>query len=98
MADAKGKVKTPLKFSIYGATVEHGPALVRRALAELRIRPGTWGSTKSLRAVNPTALLQLKTFWFRLAISNTREDNQGNAVDLDPLKNVSCVTQILVRL
>lgn len=75
--------------------MKHGPALVRRALAELRIGSGTWGSTKSLSAVNPTALLQFKTFWFSLAIPNTSEDNQGNAVDLDPLKNMSCVTQIL---
>lgn len=95
MAEAKVKVKTPLKFSMYGATVQRGPALVRRALAELRIRPGTWGSTKLLSAVNPTALLQFKTIWYRLAIPTTREDNQGNAVDLDPLKNMSCVTQIL---
>lgn len=39
--DAQGKVETPLKVSIYGAVVERRPALVKRARAALRIRPGT---------------------------------------------------------
>lgn len=39
--DAKEKVETPLKVSTYRDIAECGPALARRALAELRIIPGT---------------------------------------------------------
>lgn len=91
--DAQGKMETPLKVSMCGAIVERRPALVKRALAVLRIRPGTKGRMKSLSAVSPAVLLHFQTFWYRLALPTTGEGNQDNSVHLDPLKITSRKTR-----